>query len=71
VLVRWGFRVVTVTTNEMIRRDAVLYRVLRWLIRSRGKRAAASHPKIAEIRTRLLSDSGLFGDSLIVVAEKA
>lgn len=70
VLVRWGFQVAGVTTNELVRHKAVLYRILRLLIRSRGKRAAASHPKIAEIRKIILSDTVLFGDSLIVSAKK-
>ena len=71
VLARWGFQVTDVTTNELVRKSAMFYRLLRLLISSRGKRAAASHSKSAEIRGRLLSDAALFGDSLIVVATKS
>lgn len=62
VLARWGFQVTHVTTNELVKS--------RVLIRSRGKRAAASHRHVASIRKILLSDAALFGDSLIVVAQK-
>ena len=70
ILSRWGFRVTTVETNKLTRRNAFLYRLLEFLVRSRGRRAASSHPKIAEIRDMLLSDALLFGDSLIIVAQK-
>lgn len=70
ILVRWGLQVARVTTNELVKHKAVLYRIFRLLIRSRGRRAAASHSKIAGIRNTLLSDALLFGDSLIVVAQK-
>jgi hypothetical protein len=70
VLARWGFQVTCVTTNELIKNKTMFYRVLRVLIRSRGKRAAASNRHLAWIRDMLLSDAVLFGDSLIVVARK-
>lgn len=70
VLVRWGFRITAVETNEYIRRNGMLYRLLRLLMRSRGKGAAASHQKVADIRNVMLSDAVLFGDSLIVTATK-
>lgn len=70
VLARWGFHIVGVTTNELIKPKALFYRFLRAVIGSRGKRAAASHPKIAEIRKIILSDTVLFGDSLIVAATR-
>ncbi|TKB74402.1 MAG: methyltransferase domain-containing protein [Nitrospira sp.] len=70
VLARWGFRITAVETNQYIRRNGMLYRLLRLLMQSRGKRAAASHPKVADIRNVMLSDAVLFGDSLIVTATK-
>lgn len=70
VLVRWGFRVTSVTTNELVKSSSPLYRFLRLLIQTRGKRSAKSHQKIRGIRDILLSDSLLFGEALILGATK-
>lgn len=70
VLVRWGFSVEAVTTNELVKASSPLYRFLRLLIRTRGRRSAKSHRKIKGIRDLLLSDSLLFGEALIISAKK-
>ncbi|MEW6544059.1 MAG: class I SAM-dependent methyltransferase [Nitrospirota bacterium] len=67
---RWGFRVDLVKTNQYNKRESPLYRLLRLLLLTRGKRSAASHVKIAEVRRTLLSDEVLFGEGLIVGATK-
>lgn len=70
VLARWGFRVDLVETNRLVKRGSLLYGVLRALLRTRGKRAAASSPQVAAVRRQLLSDAVLFGEGLIVGATK-
>jgi SAM-dependent methyltransferase len=69
-LSRWGFRVDVVQTNRLLKQNSVLYRALRRLLLTRGKRSAASHPQVAQVRESLLSDAVLFGEGLIVGATK-
>jgi SAM-dependent methyltransferase len=67
---RWGFRVDVVQTNRYRKRGSLLYRMLRALLCSKGRRAAAAHPRVAEVRSALLSDEVLFGEGLILGAVK-
>lgn len=69
-LSRWGFRVELVETNRLVKRGSLLYRLLRAVLQTRGRRAAASSPHTAEVRRVLLSDEVLFGEGLIVGATK-
>jgi SAM-dependent methyltransferase len=69
-LSRWGFRVERVATNRELRRRSWLYKTVRLLLLTKGKRSAASHPKVAAVRDALLSDAILFGEGLILVATK-
>jgi SAM-dependent methyltransferase len=69
-LSRWGFHVDLVETNRYRKQHSFLYRLLRALLQSKGKRSAAAHPRIAEVRKALLSDAVLFGEGLIVGATK-
>lgn len=69
-LARWGFRVDLVTTNRLVRRSSPLYRLLRLLMLTRGRKSAASHPSVGGVRQALLSDAVLFGEHLIVGATK-
>lgn len=69
-LSRCGFRVDRVATNREVRKRSWLYRVIRLLLLTKGKRAAASHSKVAAVRDALLSDAILFGEGLILVATK-
>jgi SAM-dependent methyltransferase len=70
VLARWGFETDLVRTNRYLKRGALWYRALRRLLFTRGRRAAAAHPKVAAVRQTLLSDEVLFGEGLIVGAVK-
>lgn len=67
---RWGFRVDLVTTNRLVRRSSLLYRLLLLLMLTRGRKSAASDPSVAGVRQALLSDAVLFGEHLIVGATK-
>lgn len=69
-LSRWGFRVDLVTTNRLVRQRSVLYRLLRLLMLTRGRKSAAAHPSVAGVRQALLSDAVLFGEHLILGATK-
>ena len=69
-LSRWGFRVDLVTTNRQVKSRSLLYRLLRLLMFTRGRKSAASHPRVAAVRHSLLSDAVLFGEHLIVGATK-
>lgn len=70
VLSRWGFRVDTVQTNRFLKKGSLFYQALRFLLLTRGRRAAASHARVADVRQSLLSDSVLFGEGLILSATK-
>ncbi len=70
VLAIAGFRVDLVETNRLMSKGSVLSRVLRLLMLTRGKRAAASHPQVHAVREWLLSDTVLFGETLIIGAVK-
>jgi SAM-dependent methyltransferase len=69
-LARWGFEIGRVLTNRQEKRWSPFYRLMRVLLHSRGRRAAATHPRISRVRSTLLSDSVLFGEALIVEAVK-
>lgn len=69
-LSRWGFRVDRVETNRQIKKRSFFYQVLRLLLQTKGKRAAATHPHVAAVRQALLSDEVLFGEGLILAATK-
>jgi SAM-dependent methyltransferase len=69
-LSRWGFRVDRVETNREFKTHSPWYRVLRFLLGTKGKRAASSHPQVAAVRRTLLSDTVLFGEGLILAATK-
>jgi len=69
-LSRWGFRVRQILTNHYLKHGSLFYKLLRALLLTRGKRSAASHPLVAEVRRLLLSDEILFGEALILVATK-
>nr|MBI3614437.1 class I SAM-dependent methyltransferase [Nitrospirota bacterium] len=70
VLSRWGFRVDLVQTNRELKKDSWLYRAVRRLLQTKGKRSAATHPAVASVRQALLSDAVLFGEGLIIGATK-
>lgn len=69
-LSRWGFRVDRVETNRQIKKGSFFYQVLRLLLQTKGKRAAATHPHVAAVRQALLSNEVLFGEGLILGATK-
>jgi len=69
-LSRWGFRVDRVETNRLFKTQSLWYRILRFLLETKGKRAAATHPQVAAVRRTLLSDAVLFGEGLILAATK-
>jgi SAM-dependent methyltransferase len=66
-----GFTFDRVQTNRLVQRNSLFYQLIRVLLLLRGRRTAASHPLIAEVRQLLLSDAILFGEGLIVEATKA
>ncbi len=70
VLGRWGFHVDLVQTNRCRKKGSLFYQALRLILLNKGKRSAAAHPRIAEVRNALLSDDVLFGEGLIVGATK-
>jgi SAM-dependent methyltransferase len=70
VLSRWGFQVDVLQTNRMKTKHSLFYQLIRFLLLTKGKRAAASHPYVAEVRQMLLSDAVLFGEGLIIGATK-
>ena len=70
VLSQWGFRVVSVHANRLYKRRSPLYRLLRFIMLSKGKKPGATHPVVGEVRKTLLSDPVLFGENLIVEATK-
>ena len=70
VLSRWGFRVDVLQTNRMETKRSLLYQSIRFLLLTRGKKAAALHPCVSEVRQMLLSDEVLFGEGLIIGATK-
>lgn len=69
-LARWGFHMAQVRTNRYVKRWSPLYQFVRLVLQSKGRRAAASHARVAQVRTTLLSDPLLFGESLIIEAVK-
>jgi len=70
ILSRWGFRVDLVEANRLLKKGSLMYRMLRRLLLTRGRRSAASHTRVAEVRQMLLSDPVLFGEGLILGATK-
>ena len=71
VLARAGFEVFRIEANRLLHVGSPWYRILRWLIHSRGRRAARGHARVAAVREQLLSDAVLFGEGLIVTAVKS
>lgn len=69
-LSQWGFRVDRVGTNREMRKSSWLYRAIRLLLMTKGRRSAATHPRVAAVRDTLLSDPVLFGEGLILGATK-
>jgi SAM-dependent methyltransferase len=69
-LSRWGFRVDRVETNRQVKKRYFFYQLLRLMLQTKGKRAAATHPRVAGVRQMLLSDEVLFGEGLILGATK-
>lgn len=69
-LSRWGFRVDEVRTNRYLKKGSLFYKLLRAILQTRGKRSAATHPAVSEVRRRLLSDEVLFGEALVLGATK-
>lgn len=66
----WGFQVAQIRTNRYVKRWSPLYQLVRVLLQSKGRRAAAAHSCVSEVRRMLLSDTLLFGESLILEAKK-
>lgn len=66
----WGFCVDTVQTNRCVKKRSVVYQILRLLMLTKGRRAAATNPLVSEVRRTLLSDAVLFGEALILGATK-
>ena len=69
-LSRWGFRVEPARTNRYLKKASPFYQLLRLLLLTRGKKAAASHPSVSGVRQVLLSDEVLFGEALVIEATK-
>ncbi len=70
VLSQWGFQVESVHASRYSKRMSPLYRLLRFMMRHKGRKSAATHSRVAEVRKTLLSDQVLFGENLIVEATK-
>ena len=70
VLSQWGFLVEGVHASRYSKRMSPLYRLLRFMMRHKGRKSAATHCRVAEVRKTLLSDQVLFGENLIVEATK-
>jgi SAM-dependent methyltransferase len=70
VLSGCGFLVDLVQTNRELKKGSWLYRAIRRLFQTKGKRSAATHPSVASVRQALLSDAVLFGEGLILGATK-
>ena len=70
VLSQWGFQVESVHASRYYKRMSPLYRLLRFMMRHKGRKSAATHSRVAEVRKTLLSDQVLFGENLIVEATK-
>ena len=70
VLSRWGFRVDAPHTNCLVKKHSLLYQLIRVFLLTKGTKAARSHPLVAQVRQMLLSDTMLFGETLIVGATK-
>lgn len=71
VLARNGFRVEHVSTNRFVKPRSLTSRLIRFLVRMRGRTHGRKDPAKAEVRHMLLSDPLLFGEILIVKAVKA
>ena len=70
VLSRWGFRVDVLQTNHFEKKRSLFYQLIRLLLFTKGKKAAALHSSVDEVRQMLLSDVVLFGETLIIGATK-
>jgi len=70
VLARSGFRVEQVCANRLVKQEALTYRLIRHLLRMRGRTHGRKDPAKAQVREILLSDPLLFGEILIVKAVK-
>jgi SAM-dependent methyltransferase len=70
ILVRNGFRVEQICANRLLKAGSVMYRLIRQLLRMRGRAHAQKDPAKTQVRDVLLSDQLLFGEILIVKAVK-
>ena len=59
-----------VETNRQPKKWRPVYQILRLLLHTKGKRSAAAHSRVSEVRRTLLSDAVLFGETLIMGATK-
>ncbi len=65
-----GFVLARVETDAMTKRRSWWHRLLKRVVRTRGRSWVEGNPKAAEVRNMLLGDTLLFGDCIIVHALK-
>jgi len=70
VLARSGFCVDRIETNRYLKEKSWVLQVLRWFLHSRGRRHTKSHEAKKAVREILLSPTLLFGEVLILRAQK-
>ena len=70
VLARSGFRVEQICANRLLKQRSLTYRLIRQLVRKRGRTHGREDPAKSQVRDVLLSDPLLFGEILIVKAAK-
>ena len=70
ILEREGFRLTRVATDAMTKRRSWWHRVLKLVVRTRGKSWVRGNRTAAKVRDALLDDTLLFGDCVILLAVK-
>lgn len=70
ILEREGFLLSRVATDAMTKRRSWWHQLLKLVVRTRGKSWVRDNPTAAEVRNALLGDTLLFGDCVILLAEK-
>jgi len=70
ILSRSGFRIEAIETNRYLKRYSVLYQLMRLLLHSRGRTHVRNDKAKASVRKTLLSAVLLFGEILVLKAQK-
>ncbi len=70
ILSRNGFQIETIEANRYLKRHSVLYQLLKLLLYSRGRSHARNDKAKASVRQTLLSAVLLFGEILVLKAQK-